>query len=182
MIYRFQRRHALVGLVLLTGVSGQISHVPHVAVARLQIQGIVQLVGQTDASHRRHAGIRHAKAVGVRPVGTRFTKQGKILPQRQTGDTGQGGTLIFVGVVVDATVGIAPASVLVTQFGTERFVEVVTHEEVAGEGVFGSTLHAFYLVQAIEVSGTDTGTEVDVVTCVSNRASQCQCNPYRCQS
>ncbi|MNC24157.1 hypothetical protein D3C75_722020 [compost metagenome] len=182
MIYGFQRRYALVGFVLLTGGGGQIGHVPHVAVARLQIQGIVQLVGETDAGHRRNAGISHAKAVRMGPIGTRFTEQGEIFAKGQTGDTGQGGTLVFVGVVVDTAIGIATASVLVTQFGTEGLVEVVTHEEVTSERVFGTTLNAFDLVQAVEVSGTDTGTKVDVVGSVSGCGCQCQCNPDRGQS
>ncbi|MNV41201.1 hypothetical protein D3C71_1328300 [compost metagenome] len=177
MIYGFQRRYALVGLVLLTGGGGQIGHVPHVAVARLQIQGIVQLVGQTDAGQRRDAGVAVVQAVGMGPVGTRFTEQGEIFAKGQTGDTGQGRALVLVTL----TIGTTTASVLVTQFGTEGLVEVVTHEEVGRGGIFSAGFDGS-VVQAVEVSGTDTGTKVDVVGSLSGCGCQCQCNPDRGQS
>ncbi|MNP03097.1 hypothetical protein D3C76_949690 [compost metagenome] len=111
------------------------------------------------------------------PVGTRFTEQGEIFAQRQTGDTGQGGALVLIALAI----GAATAGVLVTQFGTEGFVEVVTHEEVGGSRIFG-TIFDSRVIQAVEVGGTDTGTKIDVVGSVSCSACQCQCNPDRSQS
>ncbi|MNP01104.1 hypothetical protein D3C76_929070 [compost metagenome] len=159
MVNGFQGRNALVGLVAYV-VGVQVSHVPHVAVTSLQIQRVVDLVGHTGTGQRGYLGIAGAHTVGVAPVGASFTEQGEVVAQRQTSDTGQGGTLALVTVAI----GVATAGVLVAQLGTEVFVEVVTDEGIGSSRVFFTSVHAFDLVQTVEVSCTDTGTEVDIIS------------------